>query len=238
MNQKTRNASSLIVELVIVFFGVALALGAENYRQNWVEVKATEGAIAAVLEDLRTDSLTYASQAPYAAEKTRTIAWIVDNRDRESPPADSIHLRLYAFNSQAPAFLRASAYPALAEANRVGLVEPDSVRQALIDYYELGQSRAQYWIDYIRSVGTEALFKLGRHVRLPGGQNPGEMWPPIERRVYLVSTWREFQEDYDLQNVIIQAGRGFDYWSELSAQMEVEVSSLIRMIEEAYPSDG
>lgn len=53
-----------------------------------------------------------------------------------------------------------------------------------------------------------------------------------------MSSWRGFQEDYDLQNVIIQAGRGFDYWSALSAEMEVEVGGLIRMIEEAYPPDG
>ncbi|MBT6375174.1 MAG: hypothetical protein HOJ74_10715 [Gemmatimonadales bacterium] len=226
------------MELVIVFFGVALALGAENYREHRVEVKATEGAMTALLEDLRTDSLTFARQAPYAREKTQTIAWLVDNRDLESPPADSIHLQLYAFNSQVTAFLRASAYPTLAGANRVRLIKPDSVRQALSAYYESGQSRAQYWIDYIQSFAIEAGLKLGRHVRLPGGQVPGELWPPLEERVYLVSSWRGFQEDYDLQNVIIQAGRGFDYWSALSAEMEVEVGGLIRMIEEAYPPDG
>lgn len=234
MTDRTRGRSltGLATELLIVFVGVVLALAAENLREERAARVDARQSLELMLDELAGDSAAFLGQARDLELKAAGFAWIVENRDREAVPADSVAEILYRlFNVQTRITMNASAWETLETAGRLQLVEPDSLRRAILDYYQGRQERTYYWRETMDSLFEDRVMpSLWTHVRLESGGAPGSMWPPATTRLPLVSTWREFQNDRVLQNDIVMMGRIVEFAATYIRGSSDAATDLMRMI--------
>jgi hypothetical protein len=167
-----------------------------------------------LLADLARDSSEFASVRRSMEGHAAAAAWLTENWDRVEVPTDSVEERLYSFSERSVLELSRSAYSGLENANRLRLLDPDSLRMGVLQYYQVSQESIRSWYADIHQLVTRLHFeRLGRHVINRGGEEPGVMWPPIEQTLTLRTSWAELTADAELHNVLINYGRLTEYFA-------------------------
>ena len=226
----------MLRELAIVFLGVLLALAAENYREQLSERRQVEESLAVMITDLRADSLALARVGRFFRSRTAEIAWLLENRDR-TPPTDSVETVLYSVYSTRQTWeFRQAGYAQMQSSGHLGTIRPDSLRDAVLRYYQGRQPSLKRWSDDLDEMMFRAMTEAAPHLLNPVGAEAGTLWPPAEERVRLRTSWEAFASDGEAEMFILQSGRVMDFLAGTFANGEAATGQLMAMIREEIPS--
>lgn len=221
----------IAVELVIVFVGVLFALAADDLREQWSEAAEARQSLALLLEDLYDDSLEFAQISEGHEAEVEGIAWLTEQWERSAMPMDSVGEVFWSVGITYNATPSQSAYVGLERANRLRLLSPDSLQDALGQYY---QGRQPIIFGYQRQtadLGRELNRNfLGRYiVDLPAAE-PGTMWPISEERVEVRAPWDEIRSDLEFRHLLVTLGRRLQFGSGMFREGEGATGNLMEMI--------
>lgn len=217
-------------ELIVVFVGVLLAFGAENWREARADRAEARAGLSLMLQDLAADSAALEAIARSLERKTLEIAWLVEQRDRESVPTDSLSQAMWTFNTQTVVTLNRAAWEGMETSNRIPDITSESLRIAVVGYYQATHGRYSYWEGVTQDLGNDLLDDLYDHVRLVGGREVGTLWPTAEQRLPLASSWREFRNDLPVQNRMVMFGRVIEFFAGFTRSASAEATELMQAI--------
>jgi hypothetical protein len=213
-----------------MFAGVLLALVADDWRETRSEREEARESLGVVLSDLRADSLEFAELGAVSRHWTERASWLIHSWDRVDQSVDSVELALFSFSEGGSLQVSRAGFDGLQSANRIRLLESDSLRDQLLEYYQVDQvaTLARYETLVRRNERLGEL--LAVHVRDPGGAAAGSMWPVEEQRVRLRHPWPEVATDHLLFQHLIKVGRGSDSLARRMAGGESSAGELRRLI--------
>ena len=137
---------------------------------------------------------------------------------------------LVAFSSRTALQLNSSAFQGLQNANRLHLLGSDTLRSALLYYYQMQHAALEDFNGVESRLRERLIFEsLAPHVRnLPGAEDG--LWPPVSPPLELRSGWQEMAGDNAVHNEILWLGRNADYLVEILANSEELTGELRRLI--------
>ena len=208
--KKSDRLTRLLGESLAIFAGVVLALAADDWRETRLERAEATASLRLMLEDLTADTATFRRRASTAWGLTQSASWLTAHWNNAGQHPDSMRLALDRFNGGSGGFVRRGAYEGLVGSNGLRLIEGDTLRSAISDYYQNTQPAAEFWWDAALGGFEEIRQGLGRYVTYPGGPEPGRMWP-ASQGVALRNSWSSVAADTDLQTQLLLYGRNFDF---------------------------
>jgi hypothetical protein len=229
-NEYLSLSKRLLGEAIAIFVGVAVALGADDWRETRSERQEAEESLALVLVDLHLDSVEFADLERAAREHSNAADWLIRGWDREDHQVDSLESVLYAFSTWERLQLSRAGFEGLLSANRLRLIEGDSIRFGLQRYYQVSQIHQADYYELVVGYRAAVLASLAPHVRNLEGVAAGSVWPPREDRVTLRHSWREVAADAVLHNYLVWLGRGDDFLALELAKVQEEVGALMAAI--------
>ena len=200
-------ARRAVAEFSIIFVGVMLALFADDFRETREERREAQQSLRIMLADLRSDSLEYATQRATSARWAEASAWLADRWNDPEVPRDSAETALYQFTVRSTLELSAAGFDGLRSANRVRLIDSDSLQTALLQYYQRGQLQyASVYAEIMEIAWALHLEVLAPYVENLAGVD-GATWPPREPRVEMRGSWNSLTSDARLHSHVIWLGR-------------------------------
>jgi hypothetical protein len=218
-------------EFTIIFVGVVLALAADDFRETRSEAEEAGESLALVYADLVADSLEFVDVGGSTRRHTEAAAWLVERwEDTETDP-DSAVLALSAFQTGRNLQLNSSAYEGLLSSNRLRLIKSDSVRAAIVLYYQFRQVAIREFNEGRLSRLETLLYEaLPPYVRYLGGEQGGTMLPFQENGMTLRTSFGEVTSDPLVHSEIIWTGRFADFMCQFLLEGEQEASRLMALI--------
>ena len=232
MTERRKTIVRLGGEALAIFAGVAMALIAEDWRQEVGEREEARESLALIATDLRADSAAFASfQRGRARHAYRAANWLIVNWDDAQLNRDSIEVQLYHFSRGNFLQVSRSAFEGLRDANRLRLLDSEPLRAGLADYYQVQQPAVTTYSEIFFESITGLLDVLALHQRgLPGGDLE-HLWPPAEQRVELLAPWSEISSDRLLHHRVLMAGRVADAGSRVTQDVEDRIAELLALVD-------
>ena len=126
-------------EFLIIVAGVSVSLAAERWRQG-NEDRETERALLSGLQtDLESEAQDLANLATRARTWDRTAQWVNLNEDRSDAPPDSVASIMQLFGRISFYQPVRAAYTEGISSGGLSLILEDSLRAAVVNYYEVRQ---------------------------------------------------------------------------------------------------
>ena len=126
-------------EFLIIVVGVSVSLAAERWRQG-NEDRETERALLSGLQtDLESEAQVLANLATRARTWDRTAQWVNLNEDRSDAPPDSVASIMQLFGRISFYQPVRAAYTEGISSGGLSLILEDSLRAAVVNYYEVRQ---------------------------------------------------------------------------------------------------
>ena len=126
-------------EFLIIVVGVSVSLAAERWRQG-NEDRETERALLSGLQtDLESEAQVLANLATRARTWDRTAQWVNLNEDRSDAPPDSVATIMQSFGTITFYQPVRAAYTEGISSGGLSLILEDSLRAAVVNYYEVRQ---------------------------------------------------------------------------------------------------
>ena len=126
-------------EFLIIVVGVSVSLAAERWRQG-NEDRETERALLSGLQtDLESEAQVLANLATRARTWDRTAQWVNLNEDRSDAPPDSVATIMQSFGIITFYQPVRAAYTEGISSGGLSLILEDSLRAAVVNYYEVRQ---------------------------------------------------------------------------------------------------
>lgn len=221
-------ATRLLAEFLVISAGVLMALAADDWRQDRALAREAQEIIELLVDDLAADSLQYVAVGRASTRQASAAAWLIEGWDRTDHSPDSVESALYEFSVGSRFKPRRSAYEGLRDVNRLRLVSNASLRAAITSYYQGFQSEVFRYDSESTSFTYDLNDRiLHPHVRHLGGERPGVLWPPRERRVELRRPWVQTSQDTQLHARLVWLGRFEQYLADLCKQGEEETGRLL-----------
>ena len=198
-----------------IFAGVLLALVADDWRETRSERREAGESLAVVMADLESDSAEYVKVETTARRWTAMAAWLLDDWDGAGRDRDSLEVALYTFSDGESLQLSRAGFDGLESANRLRLLRNDSLRTALLEYYQVAQRERQFRYETVVENNSRLSAALVPHVIHPAGAEPGSVWPPRERSLRLRRPWSAVAADPELHYAVVRLGRSVDYLADL-----------------------
>jgi len=124
---------------LIIVVGVSVSLAAERWRQA-NEDRETERALLSGLQtDLESEAQVLANLATRARTWDRTAQWVNLNEDRSDAPPDSVATIMQSFGIITFYQPVRAAYTEGISSGGLSLILEDSLRAAVVNYYEVRQ---------------------------------------------------------------------------------------------------
>lgn len=134
------NYPQLVAEFVIVFVGVAVALAADEWRQNLQDQALEETYLIGVLGDLNIGAEQLEERRPTADAAIKNAESLADALSGDSAPISEAEMITKFVISARTGFARAqyehdSTYRELNSTGRLALISDSLLRQELVNYY-------------------------------------------------------------------------------------------------------
>jgi hypothetical protein len=225
-------------EFTIIFVGVVLALAADDLRETRSEAEEAEESLALVYADLVADSVEFAVVGGSARRHMEAAAWLVERWEDPGTDPDSAEMALSAFQTGRALQLNSSAYEGLRSSNRLRLIRSDSVRAAILQYYQFRQVAIREFNEgRLGRIETLLYEALPPHVRYLGGEDEGKMLPLQGSGMTLRTSFGEVTSDPFVQSEIVWTGRFSDFMCQILQEGEQEASSLMSLIRSEIDPD-
>jgi hypothetical protein len=195
-----------LVEFVAIFAGVSLSLLADDWRDGRNDRRDEVSALRLIHAELGADSADLAGVLPYLERHHHSADWLMRHEDRTALPADSVAGAVESFFIYTPYAPRRAAFDNLKDTDRLGLIEDDSVRIAILEYYERRQAETAFFLQLHDSDAAALRADWWAHVRVRSPAAPeiedGEPRPRVE----MDGTWPQLRADRRLLNLMGQLG--------------------------------
>ncbi|SVC17267.1 uncharacterized protein METZ01_LOCUS270121 [marine metagenome] len=126
-------------EFLIIVAGVSISLAAERWRQATEDREAEQTLLSGLEVDLESDAGELEALARNARNWDRTAQWVSLNEDRSDVPTDSVALMFQPFGVTSFYQPVRAAYSGAIGSGGISLILEDSLRMAVINYYEVRQ---------------------------------------------------------------------------------------------------
>ena len=226
----------LLTEGVAIFFGVALALIAEDWRQTRADRDEARESLALVAVDLRSDSAEIATYGRGMARHAAAANWLIRNWGRADTPQDSLESQLYQFSLGPVLQASRSAFEGLRDSNRLRLIEPDTIRHSLANYYQVRQVAVTGYASTTVETTQDVWIALAPYQLGQVGRDSDHLWPPAEPRVELVESWEEVSQDLVLRHYILTHGRIADAGANIYGGVGARIVEILGLIDEELAS--
>ena len=136
------NYQQLAAEFVIVFIGVAVALAADEWRQNLQDQGMEKTYLARVLEDLKVGENQLSIQKSRIDIVIESAVSLSDALSGDAPPISDSEMVEQFIQSARTGFAQSglehdSTYKELNSSGRLNLIRDSLLRQELTDYYRM-----------------------------------------------------------------------------------------------------
>lgn len=192
-------------EFLVIFAGVFLGLLADDWRQDRLETLEAERALILLQADLLRDSAELADSRGVLTRHSAAAAWFQRNWHERvvDPDSAGYAFRAYLFLPQFT-FPR-SAFESLRAGNRLSLVQPDSVRVAVIEYYDRQSVLDVSYVDLV-SEKERTVNAFSPYFLRPPSRNPARAWPMAAGPAQMTSPWSIIQTDNAAYNQVSYSG--------------------------------
>ncbi len=211
----TDRTRRFLLEFVAIFGGVTLGLLAEDWRQSRIDRRDAQEALELIAADLLADSLWMTGSRSALERHVRSAAWLQEYWSEATVDPDSLSQALWGFLwVEAPQFRRV-AYASLQDGDRLGLIEDDSLRLGIIEYYEYWQAEAHFYTE--GNYGQRQIWYddiITDHALLPPGREPGTVWPPEIGPLRVTSSWRQIRAD----NLVHNHATAVAMWAQIALE--------------------
>jgi len=136
-------------EFLIIVVGVSVSLAAERWRQG-NEDRETERALLSGLQaDLGSEAQDLANLATRTRNWDRAVQWVNLNEDRSDAPLDSVASIMQSFGRITFYQPVRAAYTEGISSGALSLILEDSLRTAVVNYYEIRQPYMVQFYDLV-----------------------------------------------------------------------------------------
>lgn len=179
---------SALAERIVARLRTAESLdGTIQEEQTW---EAAE-ALAAIRAAIRV--------GPIGAE--RSAYWLMHRWDDAAAPVDSVETRMRPFLFANPVNLQSAAFDGLSDADRLGLIQNDTLRSAIVEYYENRQPYAEHFLREFVSERRLFWHAVAPYVLRPPPRDDDTGWP-LAGPVRLMVPWNELRRSYEVANAV------------------------------------
>jgi hypothetical protein len=174
----------IFVEGVVIVTSILLAFGIDAWWDGKQDRQGEREVLTLVLANLEADTTAIPRVFRAAPRHFAASTWLTDHWEAADVPTDSVNGVLVALIPISTAQLQSAAYTSVKDGDRLGLILNESLRSAIIGYFDEGQSSAAVRADRALNLRVVALEALWPHV-----QWKRELDGP--ETVTLVSPWSE-----------------------------------------------
>ncbi|MBR44797.1 MAG: hypothetical protein CME18_10305 [Gemmatimonadetes bacterium] len=126
-------------QFLVIIAGITVSLAADRWRQG-IEDRETERTLLSGLEmDLKSDAEELELLANFGRRWDETAQWVNHNENRPDIPKDSISIMFQPFGLTTFYAGTRATYSSGISAGEVSMILEDSLRTAVINYYEVEQ---------------------------------------------------------------------------------------------------
>ena len=129
----------VFAEGAVIVASILLAFGIDAWWDGVQDGKDVRVGLEEILQNLAADSVELDVTLRSGGGQARSALWLLSRLGRPIAAPDSAALRFRGLYSRNPYQPTSSGYSGLRDAGRLGLVEPSSLRHALISYHETEQ---------------------------------------------------------------------------------------------------
>jgi hypothetical protein len=191
-----------VAEFVAIFAGVTLSLFADDWRDRRNDARDERAALEAIHRDLVADSAEIRAALVPIAGHERSTLWLLSRWDDAHVPADSVGYALRAYLFYNTYQFQSATFNSLKQADRMGLIRNDSLRAAIVAYYDERQVHIGQFMEALFEERQRILDVVAPHVRWPRPRDPDRAWPMGDEPVRLQSPWRQIAGDNRIYNAI------------------------------------
>lgn len=210
MNKRQIPWARVTAEFLAILAGVTLALLADDWRDYRNDRETEKAALVEILRDLEADSSALAAQRRRMRLQNDAALWAQGHFGMEVPGDSALSAvrNLWYFTRYQPV---RSGYVGLRDSGQMALIVDPSLRQGVVDYYEVSQpymlqSSDYYW--QLRDRFTESLFE---DVLLIGDTAAEEIFPS-GFALELGRPWQEFSDEIEFRNRLMAFGAFASNW--------------------------
>jgi hypothetical protein len=150
MENKTRMYFKYAIgEIMLVVIGILIALQINNWNQNRINKQLESKYCKRLLEDIREDKIMLQTTLDYSnqviAHAKNAIAVFENSTDSNSDPVNNL-IDMYQASQLQDPNSAASTYKELIASGQINLIQNDSLKTALIRYYEIDWTEAIIFI--------------------------------------------------------------------------------------------
>jgi hypothetical protein len=138
-----------IGEIILVVIGILIALQINNWNQNRLNENLESLYYKRLLDDVREEkqileaTINYSKQVSYHAKKA--IAVFENSKDAEINPVENL-IDMYQASQLADSYSASSTFKELIASGQINLIQNDSLKTALIRYYDTEWSETGVFI--------------------------------------------------------------------------------------------
>ena len=126
-------------EFLIIVVGVSVSLAAERWRQGNQDRETERALLSGLQNDLESEAQDLANLATRARNWDRAVQWVNLNEDRSDAPPDSVATIMQSFGTITFYQPVRAAYTEGISSGGLSLILEDSLRAAVVNYYEVRQ---------------------------------------------------------------------------------------------------
>jgi len=194
-----------LAEFVAIFAGVTLSLVADDWRTHRIDAADERSALELIHRDLVADSAELAFALRHPVRHERAGLWLREHWDSPDIRTDTIGLVLRPYLFANSYQLQRAAFTSLKESDRLTLIRNDTLRVAVIQYYEEAQINADQFLTGFGDEREETLKSLSRYIRWPEPRDSLQAWP-VSGPMELMVPWDSVRRDNELYNRIASNG--------------------------------
>jgi hypothetical protein len=132
-------------EIVLVVIGILIALSINNWNQNRLDENLESQYYNRLLDDVREEKLILQATVNYSKQvlghAKNAIAVFENSPDANPNPIDNL-IDMYQASQLADSYSASSTYKELIASGQINLIQNDSLKTALIRYYEVDWSES------------------------------------------------------------------------------------------------
>jgi len=181
-------------EFIAIFAGVTLSLFADDYRDSRADRSRERAGLQLILTDLEADTSEIRTVARFSGLRDRAAARFLRLVETPSQP-DSVGLVLRQFIRGAGHSFQSSGFVSLRDADRLSLITNDTLRSALVEYFDEGQVELDQSVAMEQDRRDRLLAAMAKHVRWPRPRTSESTWPFEDGPVVLTSSWDAARSD-------------------------------------------
>lgn len=215
-----------VAEFLAIFAGVSLSLLADDWRDHRADARAELAAFHMIAEDLVRDSTEIERALRPATLYQAPALWAIAHWDDPDLDVEEFARRLFPLSDFNPYRPQSAAYSGLKESGGLDLIQNDTLRNAMVEYFDYTQTQLVNYIDWTNQAYRDFFGRMSQYALLPQPSSPDRAYPwagPWRLR----AAWPEIHRDTELANLIQFMG-AWGYIAEVRRISALEANLTLR----------